>query len=234
MWLALCTPLNYLLNSLSVYTSTLSTFSWDGQEFQWRDTKALEPASQVDSLEKLETISSEGQTAVITAEFNNGATNQNDSCQLHVDGVIVGTEFGCKKNFTVIDWQDVTNDDQAELVITTLSGLHDIEGRALSDKECVHQRLLIYQWNNSVLTEIANITGCVVQSDLYGVRIQDIDGDEQIEILAANRWLTDDRCFSAIIGMDGSQDNCWYQFGHQDEVYKWNGSEFVYSGLLTK
>jgi hypothetical protein len=227
-------PENYRAESLNVYTSTLTTLTWDGQEFQWQDTKILKPAYRIDSQEKLEAISSEGKSAVISAEFNNAATLQNDSCQLFVNGAIVGTQFGCKKNFTVVNWQDVTNDDQAELVITTLSGISDVDGRELSDKRCVHQRLLIYERINSQLAEIANVTGCVVQSDLYGVRTLDIDGDGQVEILAANRWLTGDPCGSAFSMISGSQPNCWYEFGHQDEIYKWNGSEFVYWGLLSE
>lgn len=225
-------PNDYYLESLNVYTSTLSVFTWDGNTFAWQDTEILEPAISIDAQNNLEAISSEGQTAVISAEFNNAPTYQNDTCQLFVDETIVGAEFDCKHNFTTVSWQDIVGDSQEELVIITLSGSRDEFGNRLSDKDCVHQRLLAYQQIDSQLIEIANITGCVVQSDFYGVQIQDVDGDRQVEILAVDGVLTEPNCGETPYAIEGIY--CWYELGYQDEVYKWNGSEFVYSGLLSE
>jgi hypothetical protein len=115
-----------------------------------------------------------------------------------------------------------------------LSGANDEFGNQLSDKDCVHQRLLAYQQMNSQLIEIANITGCVMQSDLYGVQIQDVDGDGQVEILAVDGVLTEPNCDETITPYAHERIYCWYELSQQDEIYRWNGSEFVYSGLLSE
>jgi hypothetical protein len=227
-------PHDYYLESLNVYTSTLSVFTWDGNTFAWQDTEILEPAISIDSQSSLEALSNKGQTAIISAEFNNAPTYQNDSCQLIFDGVVAGTKFGCKQNFTTVYWQDITSDGQEELVIIVLSGANDEFGNQLSDKDCVHQRLLAYQQTNSQLIEIANITGCVMQSDLYGVQIQDVDGDGQVEILAVDGVLTEPNCDETITPYAHERIYCWYELSQQDEIYRWNGSEFVYSGLLSE
>ena len=225
-------PNDYYLESLNVYTSTLSVFTWDGNTFLWQDTEILEPTDNIDAQNSLEAVNNEGQTAIISAEFNGAPTYQNDSCQLIIDGTLAGTKFGCKQNFTTVYWQDITGDGQEELVIIALSGAYDEFGDHLSDKNCVHQRLLVYQQTNSQLIEIANITGCVMQSDLYGVEVQDVDGDGQVEILAVDGVLTEPNCDETPYAIEGIY--CWYELGHQDEIYKWNGSEFVYSGLLSE
>lgn len=228
-------PPYFPLESLKVYTSTLDIFSWNGIEFEWQETRILKPAIYTDSIAVLEAQNSEGQTASITTRSNKDAGLSNDICQLAVDSVALGLPFGCKNNFTVVKWQDVIGDEQAELVVIAYSGVYTnsgFEGEYLSpDKDCIHQRVIIYQQENAQFKQIANVTGCVVQSDLYGIRFQDIDEDGQVEILAASSWFTAPRCWSRILGPEGQQDNCWYEFGYQNEVYKWNGSEFIYWGV---
>jgi hypothetical protein len=178
--------------------------------------------------------------ATVSARSNNDAGLLNDICQVVVNGQKAGLEFGCKSGFTSLDWQDVTGDGRSELIVVAYSNAYTgqgFEGEGyLQGKDCIHQRLLIFQNLDSVMNVIANVTGCVVESDLYGVRFEDLDQDGQVEILAANGWLTTDRCFSTLStsAPDGKQDNCWYELGYQDEVYRWNGTEFVYSGLLSE
>ena len=227
-------PPFYSLKSLKVYTSTLDIFSWNGIEFEWQETQMLKPYVYTDSIAVLEATNNEGKTALITTKPNEDAGLSNDICQLIVDENATGLPFGCKNNFTIVKWQDVAGDDIEELVIMAYSGYYTdsgFEGEYLHpDIECIHQRVIIYQQENAQLKQIANVTGCVVQSDLYGIHFQDIDEDGQVEILAASGWFTAPRCWSRIPGPEEEQDNCWYEIGYQSEIYKWNGSEFIYWG----
>ena len=230
-------PPYYPRESLKVYTSTLDIFTWNGSEFEWQETQVLKPAKYTESLAVLEAINGEGKTASISVKPNNDAGLENDICQLDIDGITTGLQFGCKDNFTVVEWRDVTNDNTEELVIMAYSGVYtnvgfDGEGN-FPDKDCIHQRVIVYQQVNSLVKEIANVTGCVVQSDLYGVRFEDIDDDGQLEILAASGWFTSPRCSSVFSAKspDGQQENCWYEFGYQNEIYRWNGSKFIFWGI---
>ncbi|MBL8046759.1 MAG: hypothetical protein JNL09_09470, partial [Anaerolineales bacterium] len=90
-------------------------------------------------------------------------------------------------------------------------GTYDAEGNDLTEKHCVHQRLVAFQWNGETATPIANITGCVIREDLYGVLLKDFDNDGQTEILAAK---TDFDSSGRRIDVT--------------EIYKWNGSQFVF------
>ncbi|MCP4415160.1 MAG: VCBS repeat-containing protein, partial [Chloroflexi bacterium] len=225
------------LESLKVYTSTLDTYAWNGNEFEWQETTIQKPAMYTDSLAVLESINENNQIASILAGPNNDAGLKNDICQLFINGNATGLPFGCKDNFTVVEWRDITGDNKDDLVVVVYSGLYDNAGFQgdgnFTHKNCIHQRALVYQQANSLMKKVADVTGCVVQSDLFGVRFEDIDGDGQVEILAASGWFTSPRCASVFsaLGADGRQQNCWYEFGYQTEIYKWNGSEFIYRGL---
>lgn len=224
---------DYRVDSLNVFATTLTTFTWNGQFFELQNTEVIEPTYRIDSQTISEATNITENIAKVIVESETVSTYQNDTCQVFVDEILIGAPFGCKQNFTTVNWQDITNDGIAELTIFALSGLLNPVGEELTDKGCVHQRFIAYQWIGSQLNEIANITGCVVQSDLYGVRIEDIEGDGQVEILAADSWFTETIC-----ELPSSEpilySNCWFEWGHGDEVYKWNGIEFVYWSLLSE
>ncbi len=226
------------IESLKIFTSTKDIFVWNGSRYEWQETEILTPSITIDSQNGLEAINAEGTLATVTFKNNNDAGLNNDICQLNVDGQKIGLEFGCKYNFTQLEWQDVTGDGKEELVIIAYSGVYmdtGFDGQVdFPDKDCIHQRMIIYQQIDSELEKIGDVTGCVVESNLYGVRFEDIDDNEQVEILAADGWFTDSRCSSrfSASGPEEKQKNCWYELGYQNEVYMWNGSEFVYSGLL--
>jgi len=227
--------------SLKVYTSSLEIFIWNGNQYKWQETKVVSPLKTIDSQAALEATGEGGINATIAYERFDDATFDVDVCQLLVNGKETGPEFGCEHNFSQLEWLDVTGDDEEELIIRGYAGfLLDEEGaweKNPHDKECsVKQLMIILQWDQSELEAIADITGCVVESDLYGVRFEDIDFDGQTEILAANGMFTESRCSSrfSTAGLEEKQENCWYELGYQNEVYKWNGSEFVFSGLLNE
>jgi hypothetical protein len=135
---------------------------------------------------------------------------------LEIDSIVIGEAFGCKWNFTQIEWKDLTGDGRAELVALTTSGPFSPEGTPLThlklyDAYCTHQRLLVYQWDGSRAKLAANVEGCVIQEDLYGVRIEPTQEKAPVEVIAAES-PTD-------------------SFGNPglDLIYVWDGQQFVYS-----
>ncbi len=213
---------------LVIYPSTVTTFAWTGAEFEEQSAETLSELQRINEDKSLEAVNSDGVEVEILAHSNYAADAGNDVCQLIVNGQSVGQAFGCKEIFTKVTWQDITNDGQPEIVITTLSGSNpkDEERNVLSEISCVHERFLAYQWKDGTAREIANVAGCLVQTDLYGVRLQDIDEDDQVEIVLASRLTSEPEC---------SEDfpiHCWFELDPIDHVYKWDGATFVFWGEL--
>ena len=79
-----------------------------------------------------------------------------------------------------------------------------------------------FRTTDDIATEIANIVGCVVQPDMFGIAIEDIDGDQQVEIVAGGELLKypDSPCLGNF---------CWYKLNNENEIYRWDGKEFIYS-----
>ncbi len=218
--------------ALKVYTSTLESFVWDGSVFERMETEILDEPYIIEEDASLE-ADFEGNRALITYENNHAADGNNDFCQLFVNEDVVGNLFGCKRNFTTVEWRDITNDGQLEIVVKALSGAWpyafsgtwpDVDSEdwyQLSDISCVHQHLLAYHWDGGVSRKIADVEGCVIQSDLFGVQLSDIDNDGQVEVLAGSSLFTKMECTAGI------QYSCWYEFDPQIDTYKWNGTEFL-------
>lgn len=218
------------LDRLVVYTTTQTIFEWNGATFEETGSQILEPRYVVDAQPNL-TATNDGVTVQIKAEPNRLLGQENDVCGLYWNEQELAPPFGCKETLTNVQWLDMTNDGEKEIVIITFSGKWpaDMEGNELSDIDCVHQRLLAYQWLNNMAVEIANVAGCVVQSDLYGVRMEDLEGDGQPEIIAADSWFTDPLCYQSA---DHPYLGCWYELGHRNLIYRWNGSQFIPAGPL--
>ncbi|RPJ55647.1 MAG: VCBS repeat-containing protein [Dehalococcoidia bacterium] len=202
----------------NVYTETLSLYPWTGERFDLTSNNVITPAYTIQARNNLTATNETGIEVNVSSEWNK-YTNSNGVCQLSIREEAIGQPFGCKPNFTVVEWLDITNDSQPEIVVTALSAdeSKDVNpsGLLLSEEGCLNQRLLAYQWNEGTIKEIANIVGCVIQPDLYGVRLEDSNGDGQPEIVAAANW-TDSW-------------DVWYEPKHVDRLYEWNGTEFVFS-----
>jgi hypothetical protein len=216
----------YNLQALNILTSTLKTYQWIDSTFKPVNEQIIQLPQFIPSQSILSTINTMGQEATIAVTKFNAATNQNDLCELKLDSHVVSEPFGCKDNFTTLEWKDITNDGIDELIILALSGTYDPEGHSWGNKDCVHQHLLAYQWDKDHLDEIANVTGCVVQSDLYGVRLADIDNDGYLEILAADQEL-EPFCPPNV------QEKflifaCWREFVISMEIYRWEGHKFIW------
>ena len=211
--------------SHNILPSTLSIYSWNGMTFSITDQQVISLASKIDSIASLAATSSTGINAKVVAKSNFTAGDENDYCQLIINGTNVGNRFGCRRNFTTVEWKDITGDGIQEAVIIAYSaGIpFEDEGNTLSEEVCMHQRLIAYQSDGTTNTEIANVAGCVIQKDLYGVRLQDYDGDGIPEIFAAPNaeGYDGDGIVDDIFGLGPS-------IPLNNRAYKWNGKKFMY------
>lgn len=225
-WLMENESRDFPFTSLNVFTSTVSQYIWNGSVFTLTSEQVASLPVAIDGSSVLTATSSAGISAFVVAESNNAADSLNDQCQLKVADQPTGPVFGCKRNFTSLSWRDITGDGREDLMVVALSGAYDLalSSKPLSEKGCAHQRLLLYDIAAPAPREIANVTGCVVRSDLFGVRLEDFDQDGQTEIVAAKTPYTEEICRDNLIG------SCWYQLAHTPaiEIYKWNGSHFVF------
>ena len=156
-----------------------------GAPFSWPNSSDSSNASG--RAAQLTATNGQGAIAVVSVKNNGAADNNNDVCQLTVAGQSVGGSFGCRGNFTTVEWKDITGDGVPDIVAIAFSAGDpvDSKGNSLADDHCMHQRLLASQWDGQPATPIANVAGCVMREDLYGVRLADVDGDGKLEIEAA-------------------------------------------------
>lgn len=218
--------LNYKLQNLTTFTSTLSIYEWNDHSFEHKDEQIIYLPKSISDDSKLEARSDTGNVAKINVTAVEAVTNRNDRCELFLNDENVGEVFGCKHNFTSVEWKNITGDGRDEIIVTALSGTSDPEQAINIDASCVHQRLLAYQWDGMTISEIANIYGCVIQPNLFGVKIEDFDSDGELEVIAA-RWYSDPDCEpiqSEVFGLIP----CYHDLQYNHWIYKWNGSQFVF------
>lgn len=213
-------------DSLNTLPSNLSIYTWNGKNFELTNQQIISLGAKVDFNASLTAKSSTGINAKVVAKNNQTSGNSNDYCQLIINGENVGKHFGCRHNFTTVEWMDITGDGLEEVVVITYSagypiGSFDEDINPLSDEECMHQRLIAYQSDGTNNTEIANVSGCVIQKDLYGVRLEDYDGDGIPEIFAAPNAQDYDKDGIPEI-FEGPE------IPLNNRAYKWNGKKFIY------
>ena len=211
-----------VMNAASVVQETYKN---EGTGFLFESKEEVTPGYAERPYVRLED-SYEGRNAVIDQLDLDLPWYETTVCRVLVDGAEIGQKFGCKKDVALIRWQEVVGDDQPEIVVNTRSGAYPtgLDGRVDDEISCVHRRLLIYQEQDGQFVEIANVAGCVRDINLsHDLRLDDWDGDGQLDIVAADRsLLTEEVC----VEVDGRSD-CWVDFNEDMLIYQWDGVGFV-------
>jgi len=171
---------------LELFPSYVRIYEFHDGHFVQVDKQTASPGKIIPSASQLSAVSRMGDLASVSWDFNYAAGNANDYCQLQVNGFSIGEFFGCQHNFTQVKWQDVTGDGIEDIFVIAYSAGYPYgpEG-LLSNDICMHQRMLVFTKGNGVYRLIANVSGCVLEADLFGVKLEDLDRDGVPEIIAA-------------------------------------------------
>lgn len=208
--------------SIQVYTTTLSTFTWDGTTFVNSGETILAPAYTVTSDQNLMTTNSSGNIAAISSTdsgWDNGFRLY--ECQLVISDQIIGEPFVCTPKFTAVIWQDLNGDRSDEVIVKTIAN-------AL-------QHVQVFTWDGIVAIQIADIEAPIVQPDLLGVRIEDLNTDGIMELIANDSYLKALECRPAFYqaSLDYHDDppmvgeSCYHEWVFSEQVYRWNGEIYV-------
>ena len=202
--------------SYRVFTSTMTVYTWNGSLFEQTDEQIIAPEEmdRIDSV--LSATSEEGKPATITSEFDDSdMLKPIFICTLQIDNLILDENFECLPDYTRLFWQDIANDGKEELVVLA-TGLGT-------------QQLLAFEVNEQEVVQVANVTGDIIRSDLFGVRLEDVDGDGQLEILAGRGHLTEEtdcKIYEDIY--PDPWEFCWWnELNLWEEIYRWDGGRFV-------
>jgi len=199
-------------------------YFWNGYDYQLQSEKRLyEPyfiefqnensaLSQTDAYARLDIES-------VSVGYPWGEFPQ---CQLSINNIKFGEPFIC--NQATISWTDMTGDGNEELIIEAYAGFSGVQE---GETECAHQRLIGYQSIDKEFIQIANITGCLSQIDMFGLRMENLDDDSALEIVSAGDLFVYDE--DPCMGM-----RCWYEPNHINEIYDWNGTEYDFSHTVSR
>ncbi|WP_420631466.1 hypothetical protein [Candidatus Leptofilum sp.] len=207
----------HISSSHRVLTSTMKTYTWNGANFEQTSTNIVTPEFTVTSDSMLSLNSQENGSTMILSELDESDYYRPIfRCTLNHNNKAIGEPFECLPDFTKIFWQDITNDEEEELVVLA-TGLGT-------------QQLLAYEVNEQETIQIANVTGDIIRSDLFGVRLGDVDADGQIEILAGRGYATEGSDCKIYVGIfgPGESEFCWWnELNLWEEIYRWDGEQFV-------
>ena len=203
---------------LQVLTSTEKIYTWDGMLFELSEERVVSLPYHVESQVMLTATHSSGVEAIVLPEFN-----EDDllypiyDCTLFVNDIAVHEPSPCHPEFTIVAWRDIIGDGREEIVVTALA--------------FAEQRLLAFRWNGTEARLIADVTGDVIRPDLFGVALDDLDGDGQLEIRAGlfdRSSLSFCSMYQNIYSEDLREvEVCWDDWHFTEVVYKWNGFQYV-------
>lgn len=202
--------------SKSVFTSTSTIYTWNGILFEKTDEQVVQPMQTITEDSVLSATNQSGIEARITSEFDNFyADYVIFHCTLEIGEIIIEETFECLPNFTKVTWLDITNDGREEIIINA-TGLGT-------------QNLLVFKWSEESLVQIAKIEGDIVRSDLFGVHLEDIDEDGQLEIIAGRGYFSEgSNCKIYEYGSPDPTEFCWWhELDLREQVYRWDGETFV-------
>jgi hypothetical protein len=202
-------------------------FEWTGTTFEFVSATVEEGTDTQRSPAVHAAVNAQGLSAEITVMdaadiwwYPVPSPSRIDACELHLDGKSTGIRFTCYPEFTTLEWRDVTGDGVQELIWDLTSGKW-IGGSDFMP--CPHQRVLVYQLVDGDLIPVADVMGCVRDADLFGVRLDDVDDDGQLEIVSAGDEFYDwGGC-----NYWGRDRGCWPEISDAIVIYEWDGTQFV-------
>jgi hypothetical protein len=203
-------------SSHRVFTSTMKTYTWNGTNFEQTSTNILAPEFTVTSDSMLSLNNQENGSTMILSELDESDYYRPIfRCTLNHNNKPIDEPFECLPDFTKISWQDITNDGKEELIVVATS--------------LGTQQLLAYEINEQETIQIANVAGDIIRSDLFGVQLEDVDEDGQLEILAGRGYATEGSNCKIYEGIypDPWEFCWWYELDLQEQIYRWNGHQFV-------
>lgn len=141
-------------------------------------------------------------------------------CTLSINGKAMWQSFTCYQSLVWVTWQDVNQDGREDVVITYHAPFAELG-------------VLVYEWDGLDVHLIADVEGKIIQPDLYGTRLENIDDDNALEILAGNYELAGSNCKIADLPFLGPTEDCWYaELNFYDTVYDWDGTTYVDRGRV--
>lgn len=195
-------------------------YTWDGQIFRLVEETVLEPDT-VPSVSmpqlRAETPDYLDPAIISIGHVDLGlGYDRFDTCALFIWRDGLGEPVTCIPEFTKVEWRDLTRDGEPELVLGAVTG-------------GASYLLRVYHFDRSQqgvpLVEIAEVTGDIIQADLLGVRIDDIDDDGALEIISTGPRMINLDIPPGCAGMQGAP--CWIEPRTEVDIYEWDGTEFV-------
>lgn len=193
-------------------------YTWDGQIFRLEEETVLESdiVPPVSESQLMADTPDYWQTAYISIGHVDPSYGRFDTCALFVGQNGLGEPVTCIPEFTSVEWRDFTGDEEPELVFRTLTN-------------AASYLLRVYRFDHSQqevpLVEVADVTGAVIQADLFGVRIDDIDDDGALEIISTGPRTIYLDLPPGCADMQGPV--CWIEPRTEVDIYEWDGTMFV-------
>ncbi len=192
----------------------LTKYGWNGSTFEQVEERALTKPHVMQIPTQTTAEYADMTVSVVETPVEMGGAVHYPECQLMVNDTEVGEPFLCL--FPFVQWLDVTGDHAPEVVVTAYAAYYGAQ--ETDDRQCAHQRMIIINTANGDPQQIANIIGCIWQPDLFGVRLENVDADAALEVIAGGERMMPDCC--GIAGL------YWYELNDYDDVYDWDGSGF--------
>ncbi|MBE2197761.1 MAG: VCBS repeat-containing protein [Anaerolinea sp.] len=198
-----------------VLTSTLEIYTWNETRFELVESQILSLPYYFEAQPIWTTTNKSGIQAHLIAEFSEETLYPPIYvCSLHIENNWTSEPFDCDPGFTSVEWRDITDDGQDELVVTALA--------------FAQQRLLAFQWNGTEAVQIADVTGDIIRVNLFGVAVDDVDSDGRMEIRAGKIDLSQRSFCRNFSGFYPDEiEICWQEWNFTEEVYRWNGVAYI-------
>ena len=205
---------------ITVYTETETLFTLNAMgQYELQAERNIQPIRYPD-YPVMHTVSDRSGNQAELAWKSWGAS---DTCRVQLNGAPVDKPLGCHHGLSTLEWRDVDGDGQEDLLVWDYeSDWMDVQldwDKTAQESEwgvqaasCVGQHLRIYALYLKQPSLMADVRGCVVDpTTLYGVRLEDLNGDGQMEITAA---------------LGGTQPGIQSGIQSGTAVYRWDGRTF--------